>query len=99
MTTNIKNNYISFGKQQIKHTLQNYHSTVHKKGEFHFECKKYENLQNKSHNILKHFFQMNISTKLKKKLLSDTMSLNDPVTTDLLSNQQAPLAKFFFRQR
>ena len=53
--------------------------------EFHFsfECEKYENLRNNSHNILKDYFQMSITDELKRTLLSDLMSLNDHVITDL----------------
>jgi hypothetical protein len=55
--------------------------------EFHFsfECEKYENLRNNSHNILKDYFQMSSTDELKRKLLSDLVSLNDPVITDLFS--------------
>ncbi|CAB4003282.1 Hypothetical predicted protein, partial [Paramuricea clavata] len=53
--------------------------------EFHFsfECEKYQNLQNNSRNILKNYFQMSITDELKRKLLSDLMSLNDPVITGM----------------
>jgi hypothetical protein len=56
--------------------------------EFHFlfECKKYEDLQNDSQNILKQYFQMDISNNSKKKLLNKIMSLNDPVIFDILSS-------------
>ena len=56
--------------------------------EFHFlfECKKYEDLRNDSQNILKQYFQMDISNDSKKKLLNKIMSLNDPVIIDILSS-------------
>ena len=56
--------------------------------EFHFlfECKKYEVLRNDSQNILKQYFQMDISNDSKKKLLNKIMSLNDPVIIDILSS-------------
>ena len=58
-----------------------------------FECNKYENLRNYSHNILKDYFKMNITGELKRKLLSDLMSLNDPVITDLFSRH---ISKCFY---
>ena len=63
--------------------------------EFHFsfECEKYENLRNNSHNILKDYFQMSVTDELKRKLLSDLMSLNDPVITDLFSEH---ISKCFY---
>ena len=59
--------------------------TVEYEFHFAFECNKYKNLRNNSHNILKDYFQMNITDELKRKLLNDLMSLNDPVITDLFS--------------
>jgi hypothetical protein len=59
--------------------------------EFHFsfECEKNENL----HNILKDYFQMSSTDESKRKLLSDLMSLNDPVITDLFSEH---ISKCFY---
>ena len=55
--------------------------------EFHFvfECEKYEHLRNNSHNILKDYFKVNTTNELKKKLLTDVMSLNDLVIIDIFS--------------
>jgi hypothetical protein len=53
--------------------------------EFHFSFEKYENLRNNLHKILKNYFQMSVTDELKRKLLSNLMSFNDPVITDLFS--------------
>ena len=71
--------------------------TVEDEFHFAFECNKYENLRNYSHNILKDYVQMNITDELKRKLLSDLMSLNDPVITDLFSRHISKC--FYIRDR
>jgi hypothetical protein len=55
--------------------------------EFHFalQCDKYEDVQNNSHNILKAYFQTNITDQLKRKLMCNIMSTKDPVLTELFS--------------
>ena len=49
--------------------------------EFHvaFRSKTYEGLRTDSHNILKDYFQTNITDELHRKLLSNVMSSKDPV--------------------
>ena len=50
-------------------------------------------MRNNSHNILKDYFQMSITDELKRKLLSDLTSLNNPVITDLFSEH---ISKCFY---
>jgi hypothetical protein len=71
--------------------------TVEDEFHFAFECNKYENLRNTSHNILKDYFQMNITDELKIKLSNDLMSLNDPVITDILSKHVSK--RFYIRDK
>ena len=59
--------------------------TVEDQFHFSFECKKYETLRKDSHNILKQYFKIDITNGSKRKLLSDVMSFNGPVVTDLFS--------------
>ena len=55
--------------------------------EFHFafECDKYDIVRQNSHSILLNYFQLEITNDLRRKLLSDALSSNDPVITDLFS--------------
>ena len=52
---------------------------------FAFECQKYETQRNNSHNILKHYFNMNVTRESKCALMGTLISSKDPVTIDLLS--------------
>ena len=63
-------------------------SVVEDEFHFSFECKKYKNLRNDAQNILKEYFEVNISTgtELKKELITKIMSLHDPVITNLFSD-------------
>ena len=59
--------------------------TVENEFHFAFRCKKYEGLRSDSHNILKDYFQTNITDELHRKLLSNVMSSKDPVLIELFS--------------
>ena len=65
--------------------------------EFHlsFECQKYDNLRNKSNQILKTMFDLNLTTESKRKLLDHIMKSKDPVLINLFSEF---IAKCFARR-
>ena len=64
-------------------------SAVEDEFHFSFECQKYETLRQNSHNILKEYFTIDITRDSRRTLLSNIMSINDPVIMDLFSKHIA----------